>query len=362
MSASADTDEYYDRVISTSSTSSSSSDARQIGYGIVPSSNNKNAAIVLFYPLSGCSLAISRAAASFRDYQCHVICVDRPDCGATSALLAPDDNNDDDSIDFAVHRIRGHANDVMEVLTHEGIEQVYLLGVCLGHPYALEVGRRLLDTQKLQICGLTLVAPFVSTASPHSWRVARLGAAVPSLVLYCCTESLLSVSSILTPMLLRPSMIERMVTPHEKETFGWTTDGSDDFSDLVDLILEMQSRTTNARGTEARLGVTPSWQRHVCDAFASGCGLIVDDESKVTTNQCQFPIRIHVSRKDKLAAIESVEWIADRCFGGRDVITIEEDIRSHELMTMFGGPPRNPILMHQIARNWGLLLEADKEE
>jgi hypothetical protein len=33
---------------------------------------------------------------------------------------------------------------------------------------------------------------------------------------------------------------------------------------------------------------------------------------------------------------------------------LERGIANHEVMTFLGGPPHNPVLLHQIAAEWGL--------
>jgi pimeloyl-ACP methyl ester carboxylesterase len=326
-----------------------SSNGRQIGYGIREATKpeDRSKAIVWFYPLSGCSLVVEKAAESSTNFKCSVLSVDRPDCGETSALPPTEE-------DFALQRIRGHIDDVLAVLAHHNIQHVYVLGVCIGHVYGLELCRRLIsESTTPQLMGLTLVAPFVSTASPYSWRVARIGASVPDFVLRGAVASLTSLMTLVLPFVLTPSAIANLVSPEEQEEFGWT---QEDFEEAYTTILEMHEITKNATESEARLGVASSWQEHVCDKFAveSGYGLLIDEDEVTSGDKPLVPIRIHASREDKLASLESVEWIARRCYGGTNVITVEEKIHSHEVMTMLGHS-RNPILLHRIASDWGLM-------
>lgn len=132
-------------------------------------------AVVYFYPLSGCARFLSQM--DLEGYRCSLVAVDRPCCGATSAALdltckQPHETPAMDSEvgccrssatihpkhDDTLRRIEGHAKDVLEVLMFENIQKVYILRVCIGHPYAIEVCRQL--------------PPFVSTMCPQSWHVA----------------------------------------------------------------------------------------------------------------------------------------------------------------------------------------------
>ena len=355
---------------------------RQIGYALVRAKapNQASTAIVYFYPLSGLSSVVTGMAPALQDYQCSVLCVDRPDCGATSAL--PDNGS---SQDFALHRIQGHVQDVLTVLRHEGIQRVYCLAACLGHPYAVELCRQLLpqhaaaaeppnkDNNDIQLQGLTLVAPFVSTACPHGWWVARMGATSPLCVLNCFTQTAASLSPLLMKLFLRPSAMQKLFTPEEQRRFGWT---DDDFADLCRFAVAGSKQTQKAKSPEARLGVSDVWQTHVCDKFATECGLFRDGGDETTTAssvgaadsslpekqqqqqqqlQSSFPIRIYAAEQDKLVSPEAVEWLANRCYGGKDqVVSMVNTIHSHEVMTFFAGPPRNPVLLHHIAHEWGL--------
>jgi hypothetical protein len=273
-------------------------------------------------------------------------------------------------------RIRGHVKDVFAVLVKEQITTIYILGVCIGHPYAVELCRQCIPTSTSSttssivptVGGMTLVAPFVSTACPYAWRVARFGASwlVPSFVLWGATEVVAAASEYVVPAILKPKHLESLLKTEEEREL-WTS--QQDFDDAYQMILKLTPLSKNSQGIEARLGVAKIWQVLVCDKFAkeSGCSLVLDDEidddggddnkNQTTTPSCGIPIRIHASREDKLASLKSLEWISRRCYGNAPII-IEEMIHSHEVMTFLGGPPRNPVLLHKIASDWELLSTA----
>jgi len=372
---------------------------RTIGYSIVEAERqvDRSTAVVIFYPLSGCARAISNM--KLDGYRCSVISVDRPLCGATSDFEVEQEevaslvsggcchsrtNNGNGGSDSNMsmsqvppnqqdrqflQRINVHAQDVLEVLNAERVKSVYIVGVCIGHPYAVQVCRQLLiseemspsntntDSSGIQLCGLTLVAPFISTVCPCSWRVARLGAFVPSAVLYASTEAMLSLASFLVPRVVSGNTLKKLVSPEEAEYGGWM---EEDYEDACQILLQCMEASQNARGVEARLGVSKIWQTHVCDKFAveSRCGLVLqealkDENPKNVVSEPSIPIRIHASSQDKLASLSSIEWIAKRCYGNVS-IQVEEEIHSHEVMTFFGGPPCNPVLLHKIVQKWGL--------
>jgi hypothetical protein len=173
----------------------------------------------------------------------------------------------------------------------------------------------------------------------------------------------------LLPHLLSPKAISKLVKPEEQTLGGWRT--PEDFEEAYRIALETETFGRHARTVEARLGVSKIWQTEVCDKFAAenGYGPLVvggNEEDETTNDQgtekisrhLGFPIKIHASPHDKLVSMQSVQWISKRCYGNAP-IEIEEQIQSHEVMTFFGGPPRNPILLHKIARNWGLLVDFD---
>jgi uncharacterized UBP type Zn finger protein len=192
--------------------------------------------------------------------------------------------------------------------------------------------------------------------------MAKLGAWVPSSVLYGGTEAVSCIGSWLIPRLLRPSSIKKLITPEEEELAGWT---EQDYQDAYQLLLDTTKESERAIGVEARLGVSKIWQFEVCDKFAveNGCGLVLENESKEGADNRQIAsddiansgvnIRIHACRTDKLTSLQSIEWLSRRCYGNAP-ITVEEEFTSHEAMTFLGGPPRNPVLFHKIARDWGL--------
>ena len=327
-------------------------------------------AILWFYPLGGCSISVDHAAPSFlqHNYNACVISVDRPGVGATDSLATAADHAATTN-NFPMDRIQGHADDVLEVLEHEGIIEVYILAVCLGHPYALEVSRRLMtrsnddnsdNHNSIQLKGMALVAPFVSSACPQSWRVVRLGNRVPSFVLSWATEIMVSAEKRVLPMVLSESALKKLVSEEEREYFGWH---EADFQDIVKGVSVMIEQTAPSKSTEARLGVSALWQQ-ICDDFAveSGCGLNLNEheviETKEVNNETKlnlpsFPIQIHACREDKIAPGAAVEWLARRCFGTTE-ITWHPEAHSHEIMTFLGGPPRSPFLLHEIAKSWHL--------
>jgi len=351
----------YQRVIE----SPAAGDHRKIGYTICEASQTEHqtTAILWFYPISGSSRIVEHAAPAFTKYRASVVSVDRPGIGDSDPLSKQTKDSNTASTPDSIYRIQRHTDDVLAVLQHHKIEQVYLLGVCIGHPFAIDVGRRLLLNQKEgnqslpKIRGVALVAPFVSTACPHTFRFARLGARVPTFVLKASTGALTSIGSALMPLFLTPSALKRMVTEEEQQTYGWT---EDDFEKGAALAAEIH-RQSSSQSIEAQLGADPAWQR-VCDEFAtvSGCGLVTDGElvkDPPKENESRSPeisISIRACRKDKMTPFASAEWVAMRCYGNVN-IHVEEVIQSHEVMTFLGGPPRNPVLLHQIASEWGLL-------
>jgi pimeloyl-ACP methyl ester carboxylesterase len=320
---------------------------RQIGYALAANKSNASTAIVYFYPISGSSLVwVQNIAPSLSNYECSFLCVDRPSCGSTSPLDAPPAKQDP-----ALHRIQGAVQDVMAVLQHEKMERIFVLGVCLGHVYAIHLCRQLINTT-IMLQGLTLVAPFVAPYAKDSWWVARLGASVPSMVLYGCTETAASMGNVLLSQLLTPKRLQKLVTPEEQEEYGWT---DQDFEQACDMALSMGQLTRHSMAVEARLGANPVWQEAIIDKFAQETGLGTKLDGEVPVESPSWPLRIYASADDKVAPLKSVEWVAERCYGGKDKITVIPTIHSHEVMTFLGGPPRNPVLLHQIAREWGLL-------
>mmetsp|Transcript_55000 Transcript_55000/g.133575 ORF Transcript_55000/g.133575 Transcript_55000/m.133575 type:complete len:439 (+) Transcript_55000:111-1427(+) len=369
------------------------SNSRTVSYTIIEAKEqqqDRSTAIILFYPLSGASMTISKM--QLNDYSCSLICVDRPSCYGTSPLLLDSDDNDDDDYDndlkknskdlIFLKRIRGSVKDALAVLAKEKITTIYILGVCIGHPYAVELCRQCLPpssssttptTSKVPVVGgMTLVAPFVSTACPSSWKVARFGASwwLPSSLLWGATEMAPIAEKVVVPFLSSRTIESLLSTDEEREV--WTS--QQDFEDAYQMLLDLTPITKNAKGIEARLGVSKIWQTKVCDKFAKESGLALEDcdcddtnaeksedyQSKTSTSSCTIPIRIHASREDKLASLSSVEWISKRCYGNAPII-IEETIHSHEVMTFLGGPPCNPVLLHKIATDWGLLTSTSIE-
>jgi len=423
---------------------------RKIGYAICEASNpsDRRTAVLWFYPLSGHSLVVESAADSFLNamrYRATVLCVDRPGFGDTDPLSAAsvsesasnptnsNDNNDGDGGDnysgsgSALRRIQGHADDVLRVLRHyEEIERVYLVGVCIGHVYAVQVARRLLKVQQTQrkgqgdgsggggggraaaesteqryrlpkLEGMALVAPFVSTECEYSWGVARLGSRVPRFVLSAATSMGTALGNALMPSVLTPKRVRKLVKESEQRDFGW--EDPKDYEVLVETVLRMNRLVSHsAKAVEANLGADPSWQR-LCDQFAveSGYGLVLDDDNNKDGKErsggtrknekqssslspplpAKVPLTIYACRNDKVSPLKAVRWLTRRCYGGGGDgpshriegnddsddeqpltnLKIDERIHSHEIMTTMGGPPRNPVLLHEIVRRWGLLPE-----
>mmetsp|Transcript_33873 Transcript_33873/g.73425 ORF Transcript_33873/g.73425 Transcript_33873/m.73425 type:complete len:395 (-) Transcript_33873:246-1430(-) len=360
---------------SRTSSSAAAATKRKIGYSLCEARNvrHRTTAIVLFYPLAATSLIVDVAAESqsYDNYHASVLCVDRPGVASTDSLP---------SGMSSIEQIGRHADDVLAVLNHHGIKSVYILGVCLGHAYAVQVARRLLrqSTDKVHdsseeyannpnpqngsqslpssciLKGLTLVAPFVSPACPSSWRIARLGASVPNFVLRAATSAFTTIGSASMPLFLTPNQLKKLISTEEQEEFGWSSsvvadedgdDGDDEnYARAVQLALKMHKLSGNAQAIEARLGADPSWQQ-LCDDFGK----------ELQMSPYSIPIRILACREDKVAPLESVLWIADRSYGGKDAVEIDERVHSHEVMTMFGGPPGHPVIMHEIVRGWKLL-------
>jgi pimeloyl-ACP methyl ester carboxylesterase len=358
-------------------------DNRKIGYTLVEAAkeSDRQTAIVYFYPLSGCSQLLEYfARPALLNYKCSVLCVDRPNCASTDELL-PHPSSSNHNTTFDIRRIHGAAQDVMTILNLHGIHNVYLLGVCIGHPYAIQVARMLLQNKNAstnteedvfpKLKGITLVAPFVSIAAPTSWYVARLGASMPSCIVQGCVGLAAFVGPMLMPLFLRPAVLMKMLT--QEEQCGWT---DDDFKQTCAIVVEANKLSKRAKRIEVQLGMSAEWQAEICDLFAreSGFGLQTEEEGYIpftndvvtttTTNKLEdpsvvpplvIPFRIFASADDKLATLESIRWIANRCYGGEKCIQVESNFHSHEVMTFFGGPPRNPILLHKIAREWGLV-------
>jgi pimeloyl-ACP methyl ester carboxylesterase len=324
-------------------------------------SNNKSAAsavIVYFYPLSGCSSVVSDL--NLDRLQCDFLCVDRPGCGQTSF----EPTQKDRTVDRSLHRIKTHIDDVRAVLHYhsychfENEDEVscniYSLGVCLGHAYAVELARQ------IPVAGLTLLAPFVSTASPaNAWWVARLGQSVPNLVLRiftCCAQA---GAPLFLYCFITPSAIKKLVAKEESSK-DWI---EADYATMFDSAKESSRAAQHTLSIEAQFGTSSVWQDAVCDRFAKEMGLFRAMTTTTTTTNATVmlrsppTIRIHASPHDKLAPFSSIQWVAERCYGGTCTITVHEDIHSHEYMTFFGGPLRNPVLLYQIAKEWGLLMD-----
>jgi pimeloyl-ACP methyl ester carboxylesterase len=123
---------------------------RTIGYAVAEAASSeadRKTAILYFYPLSGSSSIIDfvgPSLLSLKSLKCSFVCVDRPSVRSTSMLLESESESDhSNDMSFDTHRILGHAQDVLKVVHHLGLERVYILGVCIGHPYAIQVCREL---------------------------------------------------------------------------------------------------------------------------------------------------------------------------------------------------------------------------
>ena len=380
---------------------------RTIGYTLVEPKAPTSTAIVYFYALSGCSSILSHIAqvGGFEGLTCNILCVDRPGCGGTTDLnirprehlhgfcgrdTADNIEQSNDYVDRHVHRIQQSARDVLAVLRHLRFQYVYLLSICIGHPYAIQVCRELLSESTRpsikeqrdnhmnkidgkaqtspQLKGVTLVAPFVSTACPDSWWLARFATSIPGAVVSTFVQTTTALlEPMLMPLTLRPSIVRRILSENELADGGWT---DNDLQQLCDMLLYIRKVAANSKLTEAELGVSNSWQHSICDKFAKEIGMLVENDGfesgdRESRNQDDIrrdtstnvpPLRIYASQRDKLANIHSIRWIADRCYGGFEkVVSVEPRIDGHEIMTMLGGPLRNPVLFRKIASEWGLL-------
>jgi hypothetical protein len=133
--------------------------------------------------------------------------------------------------------------------------------------------------------------------------------------------------------------------------------------------------TKNIKVIEANFGASKAWQQ-VIDDFAqcAGYGLCLDDDedkedtsntgengkgeshddnTKTGPYQPPFvfpPIRMHVSPNDGMVTPKAATWLAHRCYADCEIV-LHKDYSSHLPMTLFGGPPRNPILLTEICRD-----------
>mmetsp|Transcript_22858 Transcript_22858/g.46420 ORF Transcript_22858/g.46420 Transcript_22858/m.46420 type:complete len:385 (-) Transcript_22858:133-1287(-) len=366
-----------------------SKDGRTIGYVIRGPQNDAHAntsldrrsAVVFFYALGGCSDNwLHFRGPTLEKCVATVICVDRPGVGESSPLLNSSVSDNSRSIHDkkALERIRGHVDDVLAVLVAEGVTDVFILAECVGHPYAVGLCLAIIqrmnaqqmkevdDPERHNLClclkGFTLVAPFVSTACPHAFGPARLGASkwVMAPLLYCITEFAGLVKSSMIPLSawsIGTKILKKLVSKSEREAAGWT---EEDFEEMRLAILDMNQIADASAGSEMRLATSPAWQE-LCDEF--GKELEYFDSAEQARNKNihsavsqMIPVHIHVCSKggDMMASPKAISWITNRCYHRSKVVT-EEKIHSHEVMTFLGGPPRNPVLLHKILGDWGLL-------
>jgi len=357
--------------------------ARLVGYRVVDAHDpaDRCSAIVYFYPLSGSSMVLDKLSSALGRYRCSILCVDRPGIAPTSALANNATKRNVGPVADDVHRIKGHSQDVIAVLRRLNISKVYLLGVCLGHPFAIQVARDIRNDSgiAIEIMGITLVAPFVSPACPMSWKVSRFGANFPKCIVETVTHAMHGSTSLLVPIILTPKRVKGLFHSEEIDIGGWT---EKDFEDLCEMAKQNVQGNSEARSVEAWLGTSSNWQYEVCDKFAMEMGVFNAEEtkehdaasSKVSNEKATpFPIRIHASSHDKVATFDSVRWISRRCYGWNNKVTeyphvekVDDDVGttaliretqfySHEILTFLGGPMHNPVLLHRIAREWKLL-------
>ena len=356
---------------------------RRVSYVCLPASAATTSptkhAVVHFGPLSGCAAATLPWAEAWQQHKtaASLITVDRPGCHETSSVFTP---GKEQAESWELQRLRVNTENILQVLEIEQIETVHILAVCLGHAYAIDFARALLPQQpsrnsrdsngqakKIQLQGISLVAPFVSTACPNTWFLARLGSWVPSMVLEGATVVMNSIGAVLSPLFLSPSAVKRMLSPTEQT--AWRD--PEDYEQAVRMVLDVTGPMTKAvKAIEANFGASPVWQQ-VIDDFAqqAGYGLRLGDgddhnadgSSKAGPYQAPFlfpPIKMHVSPHDGMVKLAAATWLAQRCYADCEIVSHPE-MSSHLPMTLFGGPPRNPrLLLHICEHEFGVLISA----
>ena len=317
------------------------------------SSSASTAAVVHFGPLSACS-ASTLAWADFwaaHETTASLITVDRPGCHETSPVQTHDGADSDE--DWTLKRMRINTKNILSVLQAEGIDTVYILAVCLGHAYAMDFARTLLQEQqqqRIKLCDISLVAPFVSTECPHTWTLARVGNAVPSFLLTGATDLAMAISSTLTPWFLGPSAIKNMLSVDEQAEWR----DPEDYEHACQIVSTTAPMVKNVRATEARFGSSAVWQQ-VIDEFAKEAGYGLHDGSDaapvLADGPKMFPrIQIHASPNDGMVTVPAVQWLAQRCYADCEVV-LHKEASSHLPMTLFCGPPRNPLLLRHICQH-----------
>lgn len=292
-----------------------------------------------------------------------MITVDRPGCHETSPVQEEEeaetkrnDNEDKDTReDWVWHRMRVNTRNVLAVLQAEKIDTVHILAVCLGHAYAIHFARELLlqHSKTIHLKDITLVAPFVSTACPRTWFLARLGNFVPSFLLSGATNLMVTMGATFIPYFLQPSAIRGILS--EDEQAFW--EDPEDYEHACRIISSMMPFTQSVQALEAQFGSSAVWQQVIDDfALVAGYGLKADTTSESNNNNNKyegpflFPrIKIHASPNDRMVSISAVEWLSERCYANAEIV-LHPEVSSHTAMTFLGGPPRNPRLLQEICQ------------
>lgn len=384
---------------------------RRVSYHAVDSTTGGDTAVLLFYQLGASSSLLSALGAAVPS-AAKLLCIDRPGCRETSAvdvgggtgtqgsaaaaaaavagseedgavageqggqggLLSPADAK-------AMGRIDAVVRDALAVLREECIRHVFVLGVCLGHPFAAALASELCaaaDTGTVdgpssppQLRGLTLIAPYPPTSCPDGLGIARFAERfVPSAITRAITSVAAGLSGCLLPLSMRsvgPAIMKSFVPPAQRLAQRWS-DG--DFALLSAKCAAMHKESAASAADEMQLAVSSVWARRCCHAFArawraGGSGGANAVGAVGAALRTPFPIRIHACRKDKLVTERAVQWLATEVYhgggedgstegsGGAEVVWAE-DVSCHEVMTMFGGPPHAPVLFLTALRDWGL--------
>jgi hypothetical protein len=172
-------------------------------------------------------------------------------------------------------------------------------------------------------------------------------------------------------LILSPSTIKGFLSVDEQALWK----DPEDYEYTFRLIEVTAPMTRNIKALEANFGASKAWQA-VIDDFAqcAGYGLHLqeeeennnyhkndndpthnDDTTNVKTGQYQPPfvfppIKIHISPNDGMVKPVAATWLAHRCYADCEIVS-HDDYSSHLPMTLFGGPPRNPILLTEICRD-----------
>lgn len=360
-------------------------DGTRVSYVCIPptattttASTTTTTAVVHFGPLNGCAAATNPWTDLWQTSCCttaSLITVDRPGCHETSPVVVPEEETTgaeaatgtsaeataspkEDDEDWVLQRMRVNTRNVLAVLRAEKIDTVYVLAVCLGHAYAIHFAREVLlhHRETVELKDISLVAPFVSTACPRTWYLARLGSSVPSLLLTAATDIMVNIGATLTPYFLKPAAVRAMLSKDEQADWN----DPDDYEQACRMANATIPLTRSVRALEARFGSSPAWQTVIDDfALAAGYGLKADDAQKGTPTTQEdkykgpflFPrIKLHASPNDGLVPPAAVEWLSERCYADAEIVWHPE-MSSHLTMTLLGGPPRDPRLLQDICQN-----------